>query len=118
MDSKKPSSIVGRNRAISEIKRKRLETFSQVGLYPVTSEALSNGRTDFQVLEAVLKCGVPIIQLRDKHSSKKNLFKKAEIFREATRKSGALLIINDHLDIALGVNADGIHLGQEFHWSV
>jgi thiamine-phosphate pyrophosphorylase len=91
---------------------KRMEAFNDVDIYPVTCEALSNGRTDIEVLDALLSGGTRIIQLRDKESSKSELLKKAALFRKKTQEHGCLLIINDHIDIALAVEADGVHLGQ------
>ncbi len=91
----------------------RLSIFRhQVTLYPVSCEALANGRSDLEWLEAVLAAGVRIVQLRDKLASDRALFEKARLFRQHTRKAGALLIINNRLDIALAVDADGIHLGN------
>jgi thiamine-phosphate pyrophosphorylase len=94
-------------------KRQRLDLFDTVDLYPVTCEELSNGRTDLQVLDAVAKAGCKIIQLRDKRSSRRIILEKAKVFRERTLEYGMLLIINDHVDIALAVDADGVHLGQD-----
>ena len=91
--------------------RRRL--FQQVDIYPVTCEELSQGRSNLEVLEAVIQGGARIVQLREKEYSKKDLYHLALIFREMTAKAGVLLIINDHVDIALGVEADGVHLGQE-----
>ena len=91
--------------------RRRL--FQQVDIYPVTCEELSQGRSNLEVLEAVIRGGTKIIQLREKEYQKKDLFHMALKFREVTAKAGVLLIINDHVDIALGVEADGVHLGQE-----
>ena len=91
----------------------RLSIFRhQVTLYPVSCEALANGRSDLEWLEAVLAAGVRIVQLRDKLSNDRALFEKARLFRQQTSKAGALLIINNRLDIALAVDADGIHLGN------
>ena len=98
---------------LTEIKQQRLKAFAQVDLYPVTCEEWSNKRSDFDVLDAVVMGGAKIIQLRDKNSSKRNLYEKAVKFREVTRKAGVLLIINDHLDIAVTADADGVHLGQD-----
>ncbi len=91
--------------------RRRL--FQQVDIYPVTCEELSQGRSNLEVLEAVIRGGTKIIQLREKEYQKKDLFHMALKFREVTAKAGVLLIINDHVDIALGVEADGVHLGQD-----
>jgi thiamine-phosphate pyrophosphorylase len=91
----------------------RRQMFQQVDVYPVTCEELSEGRSNLEVLEAVIQGGARIIQLREKEYPKKDLYHLAVKFREMTGKAGVLLIINDHVDIALGVEADGVHLGQE-----
>ena len=84
----------------------------QVTLYPVSCERLAKGRSDFEWLDAVLAAGAKIVQLRDKESTDRALFEKAKVFRQKTAATGALLIINNRLDIALAVSADGIHLGN------
>jgi thiamine-phosphate pyrophosphorylase len=91
----------------------RRQMFQQVDIYPVTCERLSKGRSNFEVLEEVIQGGARIIQLREKEYRKKDLFHLALKFREITAEVGVLLIINDHLDVALGAEADGVHLGQE-----
>ncbi len=91
----------------------RLNTFiTQVTIYPVSCERLANGRSDYEWLEAVLAGGAKIVQLRDKESDDRKLYDKAVIFREKTSRADCLLIINNRLDIALAVNADGVHLGN------
>lgn len=81
-------------------------------LYPVTCEALSRGRSNIEVLMQLIEGGVKIVQLREKDLSKKEFFNLAVRFREITLRHEVKLIINDHLDVALAVKADGIHLGQ------
>src|SRR4030042_3860302 len=83
------------------------------GLYPVITEEFCNGRDILDVLKTVIDGGVKIIQLRQKHSTKKNIYLLANKYREITKKYNVKLIINDHLDIALAVGADGVHLGQD-----
>ena len=90
----------------------RKNAFKQVDIYPVTCERLSNGRSNLEVLDAVIQGGARIIQLREKEYSGKKMYDLALKFREITTKAGVLLIINDHVDIALAVEADGVHLGQ------
>ncbi len=87
--------------------------FDAIDIYPVTCEALSNGRSDIEVLDALIAGGAKIVQLRDKHASKRALYHKALTFRKKTAAAGMLLIINDYIDIALAVAADGVHLGQD-----
>jgi thiamine-phosphate pyrophosphorylase len=96
-----------------DLRAKRQERFAKVDIYPVTCERLSAGRSDLEVLEAVIRGGSRIIQLREKELSGSELYELALKFRKITEKAGVLLIVNDHLDIALAVEADGVHLGQE-----
>ncbi len=94
-------------------KGSRLAMFHQVDVYPVTCERLSSGRTNLQVLEGVIAGGARIVQLREKDISRRELYQLAEKFRAVTSAARVLLIVNDHLDIAMGVGADGVHLGQD-----
>lgn len=64
-------------------------------------------------VERALKSGIRWIQYREKSLSRKEIFKYAEILRKITFKYNSLLTINDHLDIAIAVAADGVHLGQD-----
>lgn len=83
--------------------------FARVDLYPVISPEFCAGRPATAVLTAVLAAGARIVQLRDKRDPAR----EAAAFREITARHGALLIINDSLETALAVGADGVHLGQE-----
>ncbi len=94
-------------------KAERLAQFARVDLYPVTCRQLSAGRTDLEILDGIIAGGARIVQLRDKDTDKRALYEKAVIFRERTVANGVLLIINDHVDIAIAVDADGVHLGQD-----
>ena len=91
----------------------RKARFNEIDVYPVTCERLSAGRSNLEVLEAVISGGARIIQLREKEYSKRDLYRLALTFREVTARAGVLLVINDYLDIALAVGADGVHLGQD-----
>jgi len=83
------------------------------GLYPVITEEFCNDRSIFKILESVIAGGAKIVQLRQKNILKKDLYDQALIFKKITRENNVKLIINDHLDIALAVEADGVHLGQD-----
>ena len=91
----------------------RKEKFLQVDLYPVTCERLSAGRSNLDLLEAAIRGGAKIIQLREKELPDRDLYRMALAFRKITADAGMLFMINDHVDIALAVDADGVHLGQE-----
>lgn len=81
-------------------------------LYAITGEQFHPGRSMLEVMEEAIKGGVDIIQLRDKSGDKAVITEKAKALRELTRKYGVTFIINDYIDIAMEVDADGIHLGQ------
>lgn len=90
----------------------RMRRFQQAGLYLVTSQALSRGRTTLEIVDAALAGGARLIQLREKEMPVPDFLRLAELLRAHTARAGALLIINDRLDVALAVGADGVHLGQ------
>lgn len=92
--------------------RERLALFCHVDLYLVITERFCRGRAALEVLEAALAAGVRAVQLREKDLESRALFERALLFRERTSRAGALLIVNDRLDIALAAGADGVHLGQ------
>ncbi|HET6421170.1 MAG TPA: thiamine phosphate synthase [Geobacteraceae bacterium] len=82
-------------------------------LYLITDRKQArNGRLS-EVIEAALRGGVKAVQLREKDLSGRSLFDAALGMRELTSRYGAKLIINDRVDIALAVDADGVHLGGE-----
>ncbi len=93
------------------IRRRELLRGSDV--YLVTEEALSAGRRSEEIAEAALRAGVRVVQVREKEGSARRALEVAMNLRGLTRGHGALLIVNDRLDIAIAVGADGIHLGQD-----
>jgi len=93
-------------------KQNRLELFNNADIYPVTCEEMSEGRDNIRVLEDVLAGGAKIVQLREKDWSKKRLYQVALEFKKRTQNHGALLMVNDHVDVALASGADGVHLGR------
>lgn len=82
-------------------------------LYLVTDRHQTRGRPLTEMVEACLKSGVRGVQLREKDLPIKELFAMALELRGLTHQHGAKLLINDRVDIALGVRADGVHLPQE-----
>ncbi len=95
------------------IHNQRMEKFRRAGLYLVTSQVLSGGRSTQQIVKAALAGGVRLIQLREKDMPLPEFVRLAKKIRRMTKRAGALLIINDRLDVALVVGADGVHLGQD-----
>ena len=81
-------------------------------IYLVTDEKACNGKDFYKCIEESIKGGVKIVQLREKNSSTKDFYEKALKVKKICKNYGALFIINDRLDIAQAVEADGVHLGQ------
>jgi len=77
----------------------------------VTDRHATAGRDLVALVAAALDAGLPAVQLRDKDLPGGPLFALAEQLREATTRTGALLFVNDRLEVALAVGADGVHLG-------
>ena len=81
-------------------------------LYLITDRTIS-GLSHIETARQSITAGVRLIQLRGKNISRKDLYQEASAVRIITSRHGAILIINDYADIALAVNADGLHIGQE-----
>ncbi len=79
----------------------------------ITDPQLCRGRPHRQVVEAAIAGGADAIQLRDKAAAGGSLYRVALELREITRRANVSFIVNDRLDIALAVDADGVHVGQQ-----
>ena len=81
------------------------------GLYVLTDAQMGGGH--LAMARAALRGGARVIQLRDKTTAPRPLLQIAREMRQLTREFGALLMINDQLDLALLCGADGVHLGPD-----
>jgi len=81
-------------------------------IYLVTDEKACLGKDFYACIEEAIKGGVKIVQLREKNISTKDFYEKALKVKEICKNYDVLFIINDRLDIAQAVGADGVHLGQ------
>ncbi|MFC5648080.1 thiamine phosphate synthase [Paenibacillus solisilvae] len=88
-------------------------SWSDFQLYVITGENYHPGRSMLEVMEQAIIGGADIVQLRAKDTPKEELLAQAFALRELTDRYHVPLIINDHLDVAIAVQADGVHLGQE-----
>jgi len=82
-------------------------------LYVITDAKLSRGRSHLEVAQAAIKGGASLIQFRDKEMTTRQLVETAGKIKELTDEADIPLIINDRLDVALAVDADGVHVGQD-----
>ena len=81
-------------------------------IYLVTDEKSCKGKDFYSCIEEAIESGVKIVQLREKNISTKDFYEKALKVKEICKNYGVLFIVNDRLDIAQAVGADGVHLGQ------
>ena len=81
-------------------------------IYLVTDEKSCKGKDFYSCIEEAIESGVKIVQLREKNLSSKDFYEKALKVKEICKNYEILFIINDRLDIAQAVGADGVHLGQ------
>ncbi|MCT7977940.1 thiamine phosphate synthase [Laspinema olomoucense] len=88
---------------------RRRQLLDQSPLYLVTSQ---NDKL-FAVVEAALEGGLTLVQYRDKNTDDGERLRNAEQLRQICHHYGALFIMNDRVDLALAVDADGVHLGQQ-----
>lgn len=82
-------------------------------LYGITASAFSRGRDNVTVARAMLDAGIRIVQYREKDLGGKAMHRECLEIRGLTAKAGALFLVNDHVDLALAVDADGVHIGQD-----
>ena len=95
------------SRALRQDKTKRLS-----GLYVILDRQALAGRDEMTVASQIIAAGASAIQLRDKQGSRRKLLPIARKIKELCADTGILFIVNDYLDLALVVDADGLHLGQ------
>lgn len=99
-------------RKMDELETSKKRTLP-AGIYALTSELHSLGRSNLEVAREILASGVPILQYREKAKKVREMYEECLVLRALTKQSGALFIINDHLDLAMAVGADGVHIGQD-----
>ena len=85
------------------------------GIYGITAERFSLRRTNLEVVTEMIRGGIKTIQYREKKHLKHvgEMLVECQQIRALTREHGVTFIINDHVDLALLVDADGVHVGQE-----
>ena len=83
------------------------------GLYVIIDTSALKGRSHVEVAKQTIRGGAKTIQLRDKVQSKKELLSIAQKLRNLCTEHNVLFIVNDYLDLALAVDADGLHLGPD-----
>lgn len=82
-------------------------------IYGLTAEEYSLGRSNIEVVKRMIDAEIKVIQYREKDKTVIQKYRECQIIREMTRAAGVTFIVNDHVDLAILVDADGVHLGQD-----
>jgi len=82
-------------------------------VYLVTQESLSAGRSTRDVVEAAIAGGVDVVQLREKDLNARERYHLGRKLRTLTHEAGVPLVVNDRVDLAQAIDADGVHLGDD-----
>lgn len=92
---------------------KDMKNILNTDIYAITSEIHSLGRSNIEVAYELIKSGVKVIQYREKDKYAREMYLECLKIREMTKANDVTFIINDHIDIAMLVGADGVHIGQD-----
>jgi thiamine-phosphate pyrophosphorylase len=89
------------------------ELRARLRLIVITDEGLAAPREVFDIVRVAVAAGAPAVQLRNKGASARELAEKGRTLLEITRTADVLFFVNDRLDVALAIGADGVHLGPD-----
>lgn len=82
-------------------------------VYVITDRRAAGERSIVHVVHAAIRGGATAVQLREKESSTRQMIQLGHELHELTREAGIPLIVNDRVDVALALNAEGVHVGQD-----
>ena len=95
---------------MNNVYRKKLIT---TDIYALTAEEYSLGRSNLEIVELFIQAGIKVIQYREKVKKAGCMFAECLAIREKTREAGVTFIVNDYIDLAMLVEADGVHIGPD-----
>lgn len=82
-------------------------------LYVLTDAKLARGRSHAEIIGAALRGGATLVQYREKNACTRQMLAEATRVRDLCHAYGVPLIVNDRVDIALAIDADGVHVGPD-----
>lgn len=91
----------------------KITLFENSDIYPVVSSDFCSNRSVPDVLAGIAAGGAKIVQIREKSMSDCAMFELLQVCKRITDAYNMLLIVDDRLDLAMAVGADGVHLGQD-----
>lgn len=89
------------------------ELAARLRLIVITDVELARPRTVIDVVRTAVRAGAPAVQLRDKAASARELYETGQALLPIARDAGALFFVNDRVDVALALGADGVHVGPD-----
>lgn len=93
--------------------RRGLAGLLKADIYGITAEEYSLGRSNIEIVERMIGAGIKVIQYREKEKKARLKYDECLKIRKMTREAGVVFIVNDQADLAMLVEADGVHLGQD-----
>ena len=94
-------------------RREAMARFEESPIYVITDEGQSAGRGNLTVVRAALEAGVKFVQYREKKKALRAMYEEGLLLRKLTAEYGAALIVDDFVDLAMLIGADGVHVGQD-----
>ncbi|MCP4682548.1 MAG: thiamine phosphate synthase [Desulfobacterales bacterium] len=91
----------------------RQNKLPETDIYCITSEEHSKGGDNIDIVKQMIQADIKIIQFREKEMHMGEKYEQCLKIRDLTREAGVFFIVNDNVDLAMLVDADGIHIGQE-----
>ncbi len=91
----------------------RQRRLPETDLYGITASKFSLGRSNIEVVKQMLEAGIKIVQYREKDMPMLQMYRECVAIRDLAARHGACFIVNDYVDLALAVESDGIHIGQD-----
>jgi thiamine-phosphate pyrophosphorylase len=88
-------------------------SFPETDIYCITAREFSLGRSNIDVVRNMLEAGIKVVQYREKELSMREKYGECASIRKLTTQHSACFIVNDDVALALAVDADGIHVGQD-----
>lgn len=87
--------------------------FPETDIYCITASQFSLGRSNLEVVRQMLEAGIKLLQYREKDFSMLQKYRECLSIRDLTAQYGACFIVNDDVHLALAVESDGVHVGQD-----
>lgn len=93
--------------------RPGLNSFLSTDLYGITADEYSRGRGNIETVKQMIEAGIRVIQYREKEKTALQMYEECLAIRQMTRESSVIFIVDDWVGLAMAVDADGVHLGQD-----